>query len=147
VGLVISVAILRIVVDTSKSIFSRLLDGLEPEVPEEVRELASVTDGVQDVSEVRVRWLAHKMLAELNIAVDLDLSVRAGHDIAEEVHHQLLHTLKYLSNATVHVGPVGLAGEEHHCHSIGNTEHSDDSGEDEEPGHAEHEHGHGHSHD
>jgi cation diffusion facilitator family transporter len=138
VGLVISVAILRIVVDTSKSVFSRLLDGVEPEVPDEVRELASVTDGVQDVSEVRVRWLGHKMLAELNIAVDPDLSVGAGHDIAEEVHHRLLHTLKYLSNATVHVDPVGLAGEEHHRHGIGNTEHSDNPDEDEETGHAGH---------
>jgi len=148
VGLVISVAILRIVVDTSKSVFSRLLDGVEPEVPDEVRELASVTEGVQDVSEVRVRWLGHKMLAELNIAVDPDLSVGAGHDIAEDVHHRLLHNLKYLSNATVHVDPVGLAGEEYHRHGIGNTEHSEHPEEDEEPGHAgdEHEHDNGHSH-
>lgn len=146
VGLVISVAILRIVVDTSKSVFSRLLDGVEPEVPDEVRELASATDGVQDVSEVRVRWLGHKMLAELNIAVDPDLSVGAGHDIAEDVHHRLLHNLKYLSNATVHVDPIGLAGEEYHRHGIGNTEHSEHPGNDEEQGRAGDEHDHGHSH-
>jgi cation diffusion facilitator family transporter len=123
VGLVISVAILRIVVETAKSVFSRLLDGVEPEVPDEVRDVALVTEGVREVSEVRVRWLGHKMLAEVNIAVDPNLSVGAGHDIAEDVHHQLLHNLKYLSNATVHVDPVGLAGEEFHRHGIGNTEH------------------------
>jgi len=33
------------------------------------------------------------MLAEVNIAVDPNLSVGAGHDIAEDVHHQLLHNL------------------------------------------------------
>jgi divalent metal cation (Fe/Co/Zn/Cd) transporter len=149
VGLVISVAILRIVVETSKSVFARLLDGVEPEVPDEVRSLATATPGVEEVAEVRVRWLGHKMLAEVNIAVDPGLSVAAGHDIAEEVHHELLHNLKYLSNATVHVDPVGLAGEEHHRHGFGNVEHED------EPSHTgpqgrdledEHEHENGHSH-
>ena len=140
VGLVISVAILRIVVETSKSVFSRLLDGVEPEVPDEVRNVAVATDGVRQVAEVRVRWLGHKMLAEVNIAVDPGLSVKAGHDIAEDVHHQLLHNLKYLSNATVHVDPVGQAGEEHHRHGPGNTEHGPADGDGHE---AEHGHSHG----
>jgi len=146
VGLVISAAILRIVVETAKSVFSRLLDGVEPEVPDEVRDVASVTDGVREVSEVRVRWLGHKMLAEVNIAVDPDLSVGSGHDIAEDVHHQLLHNLKYLSNATVHVDPVGLAGEEFHRHGLGNTEHQIEH--EAEHGHnSEDDDDHGHSHD
>ena len=147
VGLVISVAILRIVVETAKSVFSRLLDGIEPEVPDEVRDVASLTHGVREVSEVRVRWLGHKMLAEVNIAVDPSLSVVSGHDIAEDVHHQLLHNLKYLSNATVHVDPVGLAGEEFHRHGLGNTEHQIEH--EAEPGHDlddNHDHGHSHGH-
>ena len=147
VGLVISVAILRIVVETAKSVFSRLLDGVEPEVPDEVRDVASLTHGVREVSEVRVRWLGHKMLAEVNIAVDPSLSVVSGHDIAEDVHHQLLHNLKYLSNATVHVDPVGLAGEEFHRHGLGNTEHQIEHKA--ERGHDlddDHDHGHSHGH-
>ena len=146
VGLVISAAILRIVVETAKSVFSRLLDGVEPEGPDEVRKVAEVTDGVRGVAEVRVRWLGHKVVAEVNIAVDSDLSVGAGHDIAEDVHHKLLHSLKYLSNATVHVDPVGLAGEEFHRHGLGNTEHQEEH--EESHGHAdEQEHDHGHSND
>lgn len=147
VGLVISVAILRIVVETAKSVFSRLLDGVEPEVPDEVRDVASLTHGVRQVSEVRVRWLGHKMLAEVNIAVDPSLSVVSGHDIAEDVHHQLLHNLKYLSNATVHVDPVGLAGEEFHRHGLGNTEHQIEHKA--ERGHDlddDHDYGHSHGH-
>ena len=148
VGLVISVAILRIVVETSKSVFSRLLDGVEPEVPDEVRSVAAETDGVQQVAEVRVRWLGHKMLAEVNIAVDPKLSVEAGHSIAENVHHDLLHHLKYLSNATVHVDPVGLAGEEHHRHGPGNTEHESEHEQALEQAPADsHEREHGHAHD
>ena len=125
VGLVISTAILRIVVETSKSVLSRLLDGVGPEVPNEVRNVALVTGGVRGVAEVQVRSLGHKMLVEVNIAVDPDLSVAAGHDIAEDAHFQLLRNLKYLSNATAHVDPVGLAGEEYQREGIGNTEHQE----------------------
>ena len=75
----------------------------------------------------------------MNIAVDPALLVAAGHDIAEDAHYQLLHNLKYLSNATVHVEPVRLAGEEYYRHGIGNTEHQESH---------VNEHGeHGHSHD
>ena len=47
VGLVISTVILGIVVETSKSVFSQLLDGVGPEVPDEVRNVALVTGGVR----------------------------------------------------------------------------------------------------
>jgi divalent metal cation (Fe/Co/Zn/Cd) transporter len=69
---------------------------------------------------VRVRWLGHRLHAELNIAVSPELSVEEGHKIATEVRHQLLHHLKYLSNATIHIDPVNASGEKHH----GVTEHT-----------------------
>ncbi len=48
------------------------------------------------------------------MAVDPDLSVAEGHDIAREVNHRLLHELRYLDVAVVHVDPLQEAGEEHH---------------------------------
>ena len=110
----ISVAILRIVVTSAKPVLARLLDGVEPGVVDEVREAARETAGVADVSEVRVRWLGHRMLAEVNIAVQSNITVEEGHRIAQDVHHQLLHRLRYLSNTTVHVDPLETSGEGHH---------------------------------
>ena len=81
--------------------------------------------GVEAVSEVRVRWLGHRLHAEVNIAVKRDLSVEAGHKIALDVQHELLHHLRYLSAATIHVDPANASGEEgsaghssprHTCH-------------------------------
>jgi cation diffusion facilitator family transporter len=114
VGLLIAAAILVIVWQSGKAIFTRLLDGVEPETIEEIRHAASEVPGVEDVSEVRARWLGHRLHAEANIAVDPDLSVAEGHAIAREVNHQLLHHLSYLSGAVIHVDPVQEAGEEHH---------------------------------
>src|SRR5829696_2048694 len=114
VGLLIAAAILLIVWQSGKAVFTRLLDGVEPEAIEEIRHAASHVPGVEDVSEVRARWLGHRLHAEVNVAVDPDLSVAEGHAIAREVNHRLMHELGYLDMAVVHVDPVQEAGEEHH---------------------------------
>ena len=114
VGLLITVAILRIVWESGKSIFTRLLDGVDPEVIDEIKHAVNHTPGVCDIAEVRVRWLGHRLHAELNIAVRPELSIEKGHEIATEVRHQLLHHLRYLSNATIHIDPVNASGEKHH---------------------------------
>ena len=113
-GVVITVAIFRIVIESGKSVISRLLDGVEPEVIEEVRSVLGATEGVEEVAEVRVRWLGHRLLAEVNIAVAPELSVENGHEISQEAHRRLLDHLQYLSSATIHVDPAGSSGEEHH---------------------------------
>jgi len=114
IGLLITIAILRIVWDASKSVFSRMLDGVEPEIVDEIRQVISKVERVGDVTEVRVRWLGHRLYAEVNISVDPELSVKEGHEIAVEVRHKMLHGLSYLSNVIVHVDPLGFSGESFH---------------------------------
>jgi len=114
VGLGITLAILRIVWQSARAVFTRMLDGVEPEVIDEIHHAATHVAGVREVAEVRARWIGHRLHAEVNIAVDPRLSVAEGHAIAKEVHHQLLHHLNYLAGATIHVDPVGEAGERHH---------------------------------
>jgi len=114
VGLLIAAAILVIVWQSGRAVFTRLLDGVDPTVIEEIRHASSHVPGVEDVSEVRARWLGHRLRAEVNIAVDPELSVAEGHAVAREVNHRLMHELGYLDMAVVHVDPVQEAGEEHH---------------------------------
>jgi cation diffusion facilitator family transporter len=114
VGLLIAAAILVIVWQSGKTVFTRLLDGVDPEVIEEIRHAAQDVPGVEEVAEVRARWLGHRLRAEVNIAVDPEQSVAEGHAIAREVNHRLLHELRYLDMAVVHVDPLQELGEEHH---------------------------------
>jgi cation diffusion facilitator family transporter len=123
VGLLITVVIFKMVWTSGKSLFSRLLDGVDPEVIEEVTHSAQHAAEVLDVTEVRVRWVGHQLLADINIAVKSHLSVEQGHEIAREVRHELLHHLPYLGNATIHVDPATASGERHH--RISNHEHDD----------------------
>ena len=87
VGLLIAAAILVIVWQSGKAVFTRLLDGVEPGAVEELRHAAREVPGVEEVSEVRARWLGHRLHAEVNVAVDPDLSVAEGHAIARDVNH------------------------------------------------------------
>jgi cation diffusion facilitator family transporter len=114
VGLLISAAILVIVWQSGKAVFTRLLDGVNPEVIEEIRHVTAHVPKVKDVSEVRTRWVGHRLHAEVNVAVTPNLTVAEGHAIATEVNHQLMHQLSYLGMAVIHVDPIQEAGEEHH---------------------------------
>ncbi len=114
IGLVIGGMIILVAWNTGKSVFSRLMDGVDPSIISEIRHAVSHVDGVRDLSEVRVRWLGHRLVAELNITVDSQISVEDGHEIAMEVQHQLLGHLPYLNAATIHVDPATASGESFH---------------------------------
>ena len=114
VGALISVSIARIVWESTRLVFTRVLDGVEPGVIDEIRQTAGHTTGVVKATEVRARWLGHHLHAEINVAVDSALSVAQGHAIAKDVRHALMHRFTYLSSVTVHVDPADEAGEEFH---------------------------------
>jgi cation diffusion facilitator family transporter len=114
IGLLITAAILGIVIQSGKSIFFRMLDGAEPNVIGELRHAAEHVPQVKEVTEVRARWLGHRLHAELNVAVDPELTIAQAHAIAAEVRHQLLHHLDYLSLVVIHVDPADQSGESHH---------------------------------
>jgi cation diffusion facilitator family transporter len=114
VGLLITAAIFAIVIQSGKSIFFRMLDGAEPQIIAEIRHAAEHVQEVRGVTEVRARWLGHRLHAELNIAVDPQLTIAQAHAVAAEVRHQLLHHLDYLSLVVIHVDPADQSGEAHH---------------------------------
>ncbi len=55
VGLLITIVILRVVWESGKSVFTRLLDGVDPEVIDEVKHTANHTTGVHVFSFILVR--------------------------------------------------------------------------------------------
>lgn len=114
IGLLITLAIFGIVWQSAQAVFTRMLDGVEPEVIAAIQHAAQHADGVREVTDVRARWIGHRLHAELNVAVDPQLSVTEGHEIAKEVRHQLLHHLDFLSGVTIHVDPAHESGEDYH---------------------------------
>ena len=105
VGLAITVAILVIVRDAARAIFTRMLDGIDPAILAEVEHAPLHVAGVQEVHEARARWLGHKVVADLHVVVDRRLSVEESHRIVERVQETLRQHVPAFGGATIHVCP------------------------------------------
>lgn len=106
VGLVITALIVYVLVrEAGPPVMARLLDRMEPEVMEQLQTAAAQVSGVGRVADVRARWVGHRLLAELTIGVAGGLSVRQGHELAENTQHALLHQVPRLYRCIVHVEP------------------------------------------
>ena len=114
VGALITIAIAQIVWQSARAVFTRALDGVDPKIIDELRHAATHVRGVEKVTDVRARWLGHRLYAEMNVAVAPQLSVEEGHVLAKEVRHKAMHHIGYLSNVVIHIDPVQEAGEEFH---------------------------------
>jgi cation diffusion facilitator family transporter len=73
----------------------------------EVRGLALAVSGVRALDKVRVRKSGLSHLVDIQVRVDGDLTVRAGHDIAHAVKDALLDSANHrISDVTVHIEPM-----------------------------------------
>ena len=105
VGLLITATILWILKDASRSIFRRLLDGIEPAILAEVEHAPLHVAGVEGVHEARARWIGHKVHADLHITVDRRLSLTEAHDIVDRVQQHLAEHVPAFGQVHVHVCP------------------------------------------
>lgn len=105
IGILITVAILFIVKETALSIWSRLIDGIEPEILAEIEQVPTRVAGVQGVHEVRARWIGHKVYTDLAIDVDPHLSVQEANVIAKEVERSMHEHVRLLGGVAVRLRP------------------------------------------
>lgn len=107
VGLLIGVAILFITRDATISMWYRLMDAIEPEIMDQAESVLDEEAGEEFVvNRLRMRWVGHRLHAEVFIAVDPQMSTAESHDVAEELRHALFHELPNLSEIVVHVDPL-----------------------------------------
>jgi cation diffusion facilitator family transporter len=114
VGLAITVAIAVVLKDAAREVYRRLMDRVDPELVDHAEQQLRAIPGVRDVSEIKLRWIGHRMHAEAAVVVDADLTLIAAHEIAADAEHQLTHHVPRLTGATVHVDPASHPGDDHH---------------------------------
>jgi cation diffusion facilitator family transporter len=105
IGLLITITILKIVWDSIRTVFTRLLDGVEPHVVEDIRKHAGNVNGVKQILNVKARWSGHMVLTEVFIKIDPHYSALEVHEIVEKVEHEIMNHVNYVSNVTVDVEP------------------------------------------
>jgi len=105
IGILITVAILFIVKETTLSIWSRLIDGIEPDILSEIEHAPTHITGVRGVHDVRARWIGHKVFSDLTIDVDPNLPMREADAIATAVERSLREHVRLLGEVVVRLRP------------------------------------------
>jgi len=148
IGLVITIMILGIVWQSGKAVFTRMLDGTEPEIVHEIEHAAGHVAGIRGIDDVRARWLGHRLAVELDIGVDGTASIVEADAIASALEKELAGHLPALGRAKIRVRPyqkgkdrMTQSGEKKHDHDH---DHDHPHSHDDKGGHT---HDHPHPHD
>ncbi len=118
IGLLIGIAILFIVKDATVRMWYRLMDAIEPEIMDAAEAVVKAQPGIREFRRLRIRWMGHRLQAEVYIAVDADLTTAEGHEIAESLRYDLFHELPRLSDVVVHIDPWPELPAGHHKKTV-----------------------------
>src|SRR5215207_486869 len=110
VGLLITVAIFAIVWQSSKAVFTRMLDGVDPTIVDEIRHAAEHVPGIDQVVDAKARWVGHKLHADVTIAVNDNISVLEARGISGALERELFAHMPALAVANVRFGSSRVHG-------------------------------------
>ena len=115
VGLGITIAIFGIVWQSARSVLTRMLDGVEPGLVEEIEHAASHVPGIGKVVEAKARWLGHKLHVDVVIALDEGLLLAEANAAAAILRDELFSHVPALSVANIRF--ASLVSEQGHNHA------------------------------
>lgn len=106
VGLIITVAILAVLRTAVRDVFRRLLDGVDPALVDTAERSLAAEPGVRSVHSVRMRWMGHRLHADVELDLDPELTLAQAHQIAHDAEHHLVHAVPKLTTALIHAYPA-----------------------------------------
>jgi cation diffusion facilitator family transporter len=85
---------------------SELIDaGAPEEIKTNIKTCAQKNSGVIDAHAIRTRYISTSIQVDLHIVVDGSMTVREGHDIADDVRDSLIDEIPDVVDVIVHVDP------------------------------------------
>jgi cation diffusion facilitator family transporter len=114
IGLLITVAILGIVWQSARAVFVRMLDGVDPDLVAEIDDAVRHIAGVDDVGEIKARWIGHKLHVTVTLAVSDTILLASANAIAGEVRRELSEHIPGLAVVNVNFS-TPTAGDDHHA--------------------------------
>lgn len=105
-GIIVSILIIKVGVD----LYLQSISGLVDEAADEgtiikIRELTMDVKGVMGIKNLKTRTFGNKIYVDIEILVDKDITVKKGHEIAENVHDIVEHRIEDIKHCMIHVEP------------------------------------------
>ena len=101
IGLLITIAIFAIVWQSSKAVLTRMLDGVEPGIVDEIHHAAEHVRGIEAVHRVQARWIGHRLHADVSISVPDSATAKEIASVTEALKEELFAHLPALAQANV----------------------------------------------
>jgi cation diffusion facilitator family transporter len=106
VGLVIAAAIFAVLRGAGRLVYGRLMDAVDPALVDEIEHQVGHAPGVEAVGETRLRWLGHRLAADVTISVDPATSVDRAEQIAAAARARLTARIAHLDDVHIQVRPT-----------------------------------------
>ena len=117
VALGISLAIVLILIKTTKEVFSRLADSVPAEIVKSIAKVGASNESVLGVDSIRARWAGHNLWAELLIVLSSELAVGEVQTVTDNLRAALVVEIPQLRVDTISIAlrsnshqPLDLAG-------------------------------------
>jgi cation diffusion facilitator family transporter len=97
VALAITILIFGLLFDSARTVFTRILDGVDPGIVAALRHAAEDVPELRRVGHLRARWIGHRLHADASVVLDGSLSVAEAAEMVERIRHEALHHLPHSS--------------------------------------------------
>ena len=105
-AVVVSIFILHASVKIIWPGLGELIDvGAPTEIRRRIRDIALKNEGVLQVHDIRTRFISSSIQVDLHIVVEGLITVREGHDIADDVRARIVTAIPEVLDVIVHVDP------------------------------------------
>jgi cation diffusion facilitator family transporter len=105
-AVVVSIFILHASIKIIWPSLSELIDvGAPIETQRKIRDIALRNKNVLQVHDIRTRFISSSVLVDLHIVVEGSISVREGHNIADDVRDRITQEIPEILDVIVHVDP------------------------------------------
>jgi cation diffusion facilitator family transporter len=117
-GFVVTLAIVAIAWDASRHVLARLVDAVDPELISRIEGIVQGCDGVAGIGRIQARYAGRALYVSLTLAADGHMSLERAHQIAEDVHHRIIHEIPGVAQVDVHSDPWEAHGAEAHPETL-----------------------------
>ncbi|ACL69164.1 cation diffusion facilitator family transporter [Halothermothrix orenii] len=105
-GLIVALLIIKISIEIIKEAVHELMDGIPDEDKiVKIRKIAENVSGVKDIGDIKIRSYGPHLIVDLTVAVDKNLKVIEGHQVAANIKNELLNSDSNVEDVLVHVDP------------------------------------------
>lgn len=87
-------------------VLARLTDAVDATLTTSARGAVQSTPGVDEVRDLRLRWVGHELRVECVLTTDPTMTVEQTGRLCDDVRHRFRHSLQHVGRVTIQLEPA-----------------------------------------